>query len=83
MNLITVSIMDTKEAFDIFQTDKMKKEYKEELSNTDIQDIGSIQEFLDHANDIQRLTEDQCELFNIDYEEGYYISTWNNEYLGK
>ena len=83
MKRYTVTIMDTKEAFDIFQTDDMKREYKEELSKTDSRDIGSIQDFLDHANDIQRLKEDQCELFNIDYEEGYYISTWNNEYLGK
>ena len=78
----TITYMSTKECFQLFQTKEMKAEYAKELENVDITDDYSIQHFLDmEACDIERLIPSQCELLNLDYDEGYYISTWNSEYL--
>lgn len=78
----TITYMNTKECFKLFQTKKMKVEYSEDLKSVDITDIYSIQHFLDtKVYDIERLNPSQCELLNLDYEEGYYISTWKSEYL--
>lgn len=78
----TITIMTTEECFAIFQSENLKVQYSEQLANVDITDIYSIQHFLDtEAYDIKRLTPAQCELLDLDYEEGYYISTWNMEYL--
>ena len=78
----TIIYMSTKECFKLFQTEEMKIEYAKELESVDITDDSSIQHFLDtEACDIERLTPSQCELLNLDYEEGYYISTWRSEYL--
>lgn len=40
----------------------------------DFQDDISIQFFLDtEAMDVHRLTPEQCELFALEYDDGYYI----------
>ena len=81
---IKLSIMTAEEAFKLFQTEEMKQEYQKELSQIDTECICNMRYFLDnYAEDIERLTESQCELLNLEYEDGFYISTWNNEYLSK
>ena len=74
--------MTTEECFAFFQSEEMKAEYANELKNVDITDGYSIQQFLDtEAYDVKRLTPSQCELLDLDYDEGYYSSTWNMEEL--
>ena len=81
---ITMNILKTKEMFDSFFVDYLIEEYGEELTSVNKEDIFEMQKFLDnHAIDIKRLSRDECELFNLDYEQGFYISTWNGEYLEK
>lgn len=79
----TIEYMTTWEAVRMFITDEeLKKEYTDCLLNVDLTDDFSIQNFLDNDTvDIQRLTIEQCELLNLEWEDGYYISTWHNEYL--
>lgn len=83
----TIEIMTTEEAFHYYYDDeKLRAEYH---NNYDIIDIEEAKEskikmqiFLDdEALDIERLTEEQCRLLKLDWAEGYYISTFNDEYL--
>lgn len=80
-----VNIMTTLEAIKDFIEDKdLVKEYRdiESYKNMDLSDEISVQNFLDNdAGDIERLTREQCEFFNLEYEEGYYICTFEDEYL--
>ena len=82
MSINAIAYMNTRECFELFQTEEMKKEYKKDLEKVDINDIYSMQNFLDDvAFDVERLDMSQCALLGINYDEGYYISTWNEEYL--
>ena len=76
---ITIEVKTTREAFCAFLNDEhLKNEYS--LKNTD--DIFEMQEFLDNiAHDIRRLSEEECELLCLEWQEGFYISTWKSEYL--
>lgn len=74
---ITVNVINTNEAYEIFQTPEMKIGYKKELEES-----AGKNYFLDNfAQDIKRLSKDQCELFQLDYEKGYYVIIWNDEYI--
>lgn len=82
MKIKAIIYMSAEECFDLFQTEEMKKEYKKDLERVNINDIYSIQNFLDDiAFDVERLNQSQCDLLGLNYDEGYYISTWNDEYL--
>jgi hypothetical protein len=72
-------IMNTWEAFRLFLCDE---EWNEATKNIDWLSDELVQEFLDEkAIDIRRLNDTECELLKLDYEKGFYISTWNDEYL--
>ena len=80
----TVEILTTWEAIRPFLTEEMKEEYSdcESYRNINIEDDMSIQDFLDtDAQDTERLSQEMCEFFNLNYSVGYYISTWKGEYL--
>ena len=78
----SIIYMTTEECFAFFQSEDLKAEYGDVLKNVDTTNSYSIQHFLDtEAYDVKRLTPSQCELLDLDYEDGYYISTWNREYL--
>ena len=82
-----ITIMTTKEVFNSFYNDKkLREEYHENFNIIDIEkatkDEFLMQIFLDNeAVDIRRLNQVECELLNLEWQDGYYISTWNNEYL--
>lgn len=81
-----VRIMTTWEAIRIFIADEtLDEEYTECSENyrkMNLSNEESIQKFLDNdAEDVERLTPEQCEFFGLEWQDGYYISTWNNEYL--
>ena len=78
----SIIYMTTEECFAFFQSEDLKREYADELEGINTSNARSMQYFLDtFAYDVKRLTPSQCELLDLDYEEGYYISTWNMEYL--
>ena len=82
----TIEVMNTWEAIRKFIVDvDLKDEYTEDSElyrAMDLNDDYSIQAFLDNdACDIQRLTHEQCELLKLDWEDGYYIDTFNNSYV--
>ena len=80
---VKLNIMTPEEAFKPFIMEEyLKQDYVKELSQIDTENICDIKYFLDnYAADIQRLTPEQCALLQIDYEDGWYISTWKSEYL--
>ena len=79
--------MTTEEAFNCYYNDeKLRAEYHNNYDIIDIEEAkesrAKMQIFLDNeALDIERLAEEQCRLLKLDWAEGYYISTWNDEYL--
>lgn len=78
-----IKIMTTEEAFHYYYNDeKLRAEYHNDYEIIDIEEAKEnrvkMQIFLDNeALDIERLTEEQCRLLQIDFYDGYYISTWN------
>lgn len=85
----TVEIMTTWEAIRPFITDEeLKKEWSDERAykDIDLSDDATIQFFLDEtvsrkSEGIRRMTEEECKFFNLNWQDGYYISDWNNEYI--
>lgn len=82
---ISVNIMTAREAIYPFITDDvLKVDYKDELAEIDFDDDFSVQNFLDNvAVDVERVSEEVCEFLELDWQDGWYISTWNHEYLSK
>lgn len=83
----TVTILSAIEAVKPFLTEEyLKSEYKNDYyyRRIDRTDIESIMAFLDNAaSDVERLDEKMCEFFELDWADGWYISTWQNEYLNE
>lgn len=83
----TIEIMTTAEAFfSIYNDEQLRKEYHEDFQVIDIEKAteneNTMQIFLDNeAVDIERLSMSLCEFLGLEYFDGYYISTWNDEYL--
>lgn len=82
-----VTIMDAIEAVKPFLADKsLRSDYRndEYYRRINLDDIETVMDFLDNeAVDIKRLDEKMCEFFELDWEDGWYISTWQNEYLSE
>lgn len=74
----TIEILTTWEAVRPFISDpELISDYKgvKEYGTMQLSDDYSIQFFLDNVvPDINRLTPEQCELFELEYDDGYYKS---------
>lgn len=83
----TVTIMSAIEAVKPFLNEEyLKSDYKNNYfyRRIDLNDIETVKAFLDNAaTDVERLDEKICELFELDWGDGWYISTWQNEYLSE
>lgn len=83
----TITIMGAIEAVKPFLTDKsLQSDYHNDYyyRRINLDDIETVMNFLDNeAVDIKRLDEKMCEFFELDWEDGWYISTWQNEYLNE
>lgn len=83
----TVTIMSVIEAVKPFLTDEsLKSDYRTDYyyRRINLDDIETVMNFLDNeAVDIKRLDEKMCEFLGLDWTDGWYISTWQNEYLNE
>lgn len=84
--MFDVHIMTTWEAIRSFLTKEKKMLYEynktESYLNINLQNDISIQNFLDNdgRNYVKRLSRDVCDFFGLEYEDGYYVDIWNDEY---